>query len=48
MQKELDAKFMIDIHEHPVQKLQAKHIFDVNVDNYSVIQSCTLNKTEYG
>jgi hypothetical protein len=48
MQKELDEKFMIDTHQHPVQKLQAKHILDVNVNNYNIIQSCTLNKTEYG
>jgi hypothetical protein len=48
MQKELDEKFMIDTYHHPVQKLQAKHILDVNVNNYGVIQSCTLNKTEYG
>ena len=48
MQKKLDEKFMIDTYLHPVQKLQAKHILDVNVNNYSVIQSCTLNKTEYG
>ncbi len=37
MQKKLDPKYIIDINPHPVQKLQAKHILDVNVNNYGVI-----------
>ncbi len=48
MQKKLDKKLMINTHQHLVQKLQSNHILDVDVNNHCVIQSCTLNKTEYG
>lgn len=33
MQKDLDAKYIIDTHRHPVQKLQAKHILDIKVND---------------